>query len=245
MRSKGFTLIELLVVIAIIAILAAILFPVFARARDKARATACLNNCKQIGMACMQYVDDWDGYYPISKIDAAFYASSEFDKFGYAVCLQPYLKSDKVLLCMNDTSAIAYGASGSRRKDWYGYDALWGYFAFWVTDPSQQWYGFPQQMSSVKSPSKCISVFETARRTRGGDVNAGFFGDFFGQFDYYKKPVTPPHLGGTNFVFADGHAKWYDLKGHPGWDAPYPSNPVWKKYATWPEKGISFDIDYE
>ena len=62
---KGFTLIELLVVIAIIAILAAILFPVFAKAREKARQTTCLSNMKQIGMACMMYASDWDETMPI------------------------------------------------------------------------------------------------------------------------------------------------------------------------------------
>ena len=61
---KGFTLIELLVVIAIIAILAAILFPVFAKARDKARATACLNNMKQLNLAIQMYIGDWDGFFP-------------------------------------------------------------------------------------------------------------------------------------------------------------------------------------
>ncbi len=61
---KGFTLIELLVVIAIIAILAAILFPVFAKAREAARQSVCLSNLKQIGLGIMQYVDDWKGRYP-------------------------------------------------------------------------------------------------------------------------------------------------------------------------------------
>ncbi|HOQ30130.1 MAG TPA: prepilin-type N-terminal cleavage/methylation domain-containing protein [Armatimonadota bacterium] len=61
-RQAGFTLIELLVVIAIIAILAAILFPVFARARENARKSSCLSNCKQLGMALMQYAHDYDEY---------------------------------------------------------------------------------------------------------------------------------------------------------------------------------------
>ncbi|RYG86181.1 MAG: prepilin-type N-terminal cleavage/methylation domain-containing protein, partial [Alphaproteobacteria bacterium] len=63
-RSKAFTLIELLVVIAIIAILAAILFPVFAQAKEAAKKTQCLSNTKQVGLAVMQYVGDTDGVYP-------------------------------------------------------------------------------------------------------------------------------------------------------------------------------------
>ncbi|MEN6404264.1 MAG: prepilin-type N-terminal cleavage/methylation domain-containing protein, partial [Armatimonadia bacterium] len=62
--KRGFTLIELLVVIAIIAILAAILFPVFAKAREKARQTSCLNNCKQLGTAIVQYCQDYDERMP-------------------------------------------------------------------------------------------------------------------------------------------------------------------------------------
>src|SRR5947199_3153379 len=63
--KRGFTLIELLVVIAIIALLAAILFPVFSRARENARKSSCLNNVKQIGVAMMQYTQDYDEYYPL------------------------------------------------------------------------------------------------------------------------------------------------------------------------------------
>lgn len=85
-RSAGFTLIELLVVIAIIAILAAILFPVFARAREKARQTSCLNNVKQQLMAVMQYVQDYDERYPI-------------DRYGWVVLLRPYTKNDQIWVC--------------------------------------------------------------------------------------------------------------------------------------------------
>src|SRR5690348_16631762 len=69
MKRRGFTLIELLVVIAIIAILAAILFPVFAQAREKARGIACISNLKQIGLALISYAQDYDGTYPVPYIN--------------------------------------------------------------------------------------------------------------------------------------------------------------------------------
>jgi prepilin-type N-terminal cleavage/methylation domain-containing protein/prepilin-type processing-associated H-X9-DG protein len=84
---KGFTLIELLVVIAIIAILAAILFPVFAKAREKARQTACLSNMKEICLATMMYAQDYDEVYPI---DGAY---------SWYQMTQPYVKNDQVYVC--------------------------------------------------------------------------------------------------------------------------------------------------
>ena len=92
-RKKGFTLIELLVVIAIIAILAAILFPVFAQAREKARATSCLSNEKQIGLAFVQYTQDFDEYYP----STAQYGT------GWLHTIYPYVKSYGVFQCPDDT----------------------------------------------------------------------------------------------------------------------------------------------
>ena len=92
---KGFTLIELLVVIAIIAILAAILFPVFAKAREKARQTTCASNEKQLGIAFMQYVQDYDESYPYSE--------------NWAYCLYPYVKSVGAYVCPDDSSAGAAG----------------------------------------------------------------------------------------------------------------------------------------
>src|SRR5690242_21003145 len=87
--KRGFTLIELLVVIAIIAILAAILFPVFAQAREKARATSCLSNLKQIGTGCMMYIQDYDETYPLG------YTWDENDAWGgtmWTLSLAPYIQ---------------------------------------------------------------------------------------------------------------------------------------------------------
>jgi len=94
----GFTLIELLVVIAIIAILAAILFPVFARAREAARKTSCLSNMKQIGLGLMMYTQDYDETYPM----AYFYPNGRNSSNGYhqwSGMIQPYVKNERVFVC--------------------------------------------------------------------------------------------------------------------------------------------------
>jgi prepilin-type N-terminal cleavage/methylation domain-containing protein/prepilin-type processing-associated H-X9-DG protein len=103
---SGFTLIELLVVIAIIAILAAILFPVFAQARDKARSASCLSNEKQIGLGLMMYAQDYDETYPTAYMYKNNTATTNGGSAGgyihYSAMIQPYIKSDRIWVCPSD-----------------------------------------------------------------------------------------------------------------------------------------------
>jgi len=102
-NNRGFTLIELLVVIAIIAILAAILFPVFAQARDKARAASCLSNTKQMGLGITMYAQDYDETYP----QAYWYVNDLNGANGYnqwSGLIQPYVKNTAVFVCPSDPS---------------------------------------------------------------------------------------------------------------------------------------------
>ncbi|MEI6431824.1 MAG: prepilin-type N-terminal cleavage/methylation domain-containing protein [bacterium] len=99
-RRAGFTLIELLVVIAIIAILAAILFPVFAQAREKARQTSCLSNAKQYALANLMYIQDYDESFPMSS-----YLNVSCVETFYSVVM-PYVKNDQVTKCPSEPEAI-------------------------------------------------------------------------------------------------------------------------------------------
>jgi prepilin-type N-terminal cleavage/methylation domain-containing protein/prepilin-type processing-associated H-X9-DG protein len=110
--SKGFTLIELLVVIAIIAILASILFPVFGRARENARKTACLSNLKQIGLGLMQYTQDYDEMMPWASYGYAspgvtITSTNDVRGYKWMDVIQPYVKSDQMFTCPSDAGTYA------------------------------------------------------------------------------------------------------------------------------------------
>src|SRR5579871_1299957 len=128
MKRSGFTLIELLVVIAIIAILAAILFPVFAQAREKARGISCLSNEKQIGTAIMMYTQDYDELFPVG-----FQMTNWDFTDGWVGNIQPYVKNVNVFVCPDDSKGgpfqgssawegwgISYAANGFYSLAWVG-----------------------------------------------------------------------------------------------------------------------------
>jgi prepilin-type N-terminal cleavage/methylation domain-containing protein/prepilin-type processing-associated H-X9-DG protein len=145
MRRRGFTLIELLVVIAIIAILAAILFPVFARAREKARQSSCVSNLKQLGLAMMSYCTDYDGCYPdarsgnypnpgwwaggyvggagISNYAIRIYMDDLVTPGGMGATLNPYTKNMQVFRCPSDPKGERW-APGPVRGSYYWRHAL-------------------------------------------------------------------------------------------------------------------------
>jgi prepilin-type N-terminal cleavage/methylation domain-containing protein/prepilin-type processing-associated H-X9-DG protein len=110
-RPRGFTLIELLVVIAIIALLAAILFPVFAQARDKARAVSCLSNSKQIGTAIMLYLQDHDDGMP------PFFITTKYGPTYWHVHLKPYVKNLQVFICPSASSGCDPNTTSRRASE--------------------------------------------------------------------------------------------------------------------------------
>ena len=115
--KSGFTLIELLVVIAIIAILAAILFPVFARARENARRASCQSNLKQIALGIKQYTQDYDERFPLAISGGSVY--------GWADAVQPYLKSTQIYQCPSETIGLGTNPNAAGYTD-YWYNATLG-----------------------------------------------------------------------------------------------------------------------
>jgi prepilin-type N-terminal cleavage/methylation domain-containing protein/prepilin-type processing-associated H-X9-DG protein len=120
-RHEGFTLIELLVVIAIIAILAAILFPVFAQAREKARAISCLSNVKQLGLGTLMYVQDYDESFPLGRTWSTDPAGGFYP--GWANVLEPYLKSVGIFRCPSDAGQDGNNAPSGGLGPWMSYAA--------------------------------------------------------------------------------------------------------------------------
>jgi len=203
---KGFTLIELLVVIAIIAILAAILFPVFARAREKARQSSCLSNTKQIMLAIVQYTQDYDETYP--------YASSWGDPANrtyWTEGLEPYIKNEQILRC----------PSNQKVPNGYG----WNYQNFgYMTSAGSFSYGPGKALADVSQPAETIIIGDNPDTGDYGDGSLFIYGP--SQRDTSGSATSDPsvanvakrHNGGGNYGFCDGHSKWLNAATATGED---------------------------
>jgi len=222
-QKRGFTLIELLVVIAIIAILASILFPVFARARENARRASCLSNLKQIGLGLMQYTQDYDEKYPIqgfypSGADQVKYPNGNTSNNNWIIRIYPYVKSVQVFNCPSNSGPPWKGGSGSVSS----------------SDPNPVntvSYGMNSLLNGGTTPLSIAAVDKVSQTLMFAD-SAG--GSPYGIFNYYYEGATPAttsryvidrHLDGANIVFADGHAKWAKMS-HDANDHPIPPGPA-------------------
>jgi prepilin-type N-terminal cleavage/methylation domain-containing protein/prepilin-type processing-associated H-X9-DG protein len=229
-RRGGFTLIELLVVIAIIAILAAILFPVFAQAREKARQASCLSNTKQISLGIMQYAQDYDDTLPV-----AGYNAQNRGRWQYQI--YPYVKNSQVFTCPNaplsrwipPTNPAALGTSD---RGGYG----WNYGLAHAAPPGANADGASgHHLAAISKPADTIIVGDTSFNATSGSAQAGWVmlaadprkaaADSFSQPGLYPqfrhhttrtKPVVAglqmPIAGRANFCFLDGHAKSLTLE---------------------------------
>lgn len=220
-QSAGFTLIELLVVIAIIAILAAILFPVFQSVRENARRTACLSNKKQIGLGLMQYVQDADETYPAQNW--AFGNSYAGCQAGWVRQVQPYINSLGVFQCpdaVKTNPATDFAAVPGPGGDMTSAIQV-PYFQVganeWVvssvspTTPFVAWKGnvtLAQVGRPAELPVIADSLFATfddgARMMNANYNNAAGWWLYPAKLD----PSLARHKGGVTIVYADGHAKW-------------------------------------
>jgi prepilin-type N-terminal cleavage/methylation domain-containing protein/prepilin-type processing-associated H-X9-DG protein len=210
---RGFTLIELLVVIAIIAILAAILFPVFAKAREKARQTSCLNNCKQLGTAMIQYCQDYDEGYPLYNTFAAI-----SPEVHYPQRLMPYIKNTQLWACPSRGSNAAYlTESYLYAYPHYGLACFLVSMCRWNQASCWKSGCF---MSNIARPAETIVLMESCFDNH---AKAGwtYTDTGRGNLRVYQQNATDwgysifPHNDGRNMVFADGHAKWHNAQFDP------------------------------
>ena len=197
-RNRAFTLIELLIVITIIAILAAILFPVFARAREKARQVKCASNLRQLGLAFGMYVQDWDEMYLAGRgysLPNVFTGSgtavvNEYRRWPYH--LYPYVRNQTMFTC--PTSRLAYDGQDYHDNYGWNYDGL-------ARRPE----------SMVESSSECFLAGDAAEPY-------AVEGDYTVCDTYVNKFLSSQgragagrHSEGGSWVYVDGHAKWMSL----------------------------------
>jgi prepilin-type N-terminal cleavage/methylation domain-containing protein/prepilin-type processing-associated H-X9-DG protein len=220
-KRGGFTLIELLVVIAIISILASILFPVFARARENARRTSCISNMKQLGMAMMQYVQDNDDYYPSVARGTVETPPNGYQWYGnnwfWPMILYPYYQSSAVFVCPSSTRVDMVSGKPAPFRGNYSANNRVLRSGSWlpikstvVTAPSTVYAMLEGGYVSL-SPADAVAPSGQWSYLPGtGELGVPYSGTInsFLESDYQKGR----HFGGVNVSFADGHVKWLSSK---------------------------------
>ena len=238
-KRTGFTLIELLVVIAIISILAAILFPVFARARENARRASCMSNLKQMGLATMMYVQDYDEKYPRSLTlpspatqlppDGYYWVAGDW---FWPQLLYPYTKSTQVVMCPS-APVVPFNTSGKPVPFYGSYGANVMLFAYYsspvvsmasVQSPASTYmfmdgsivYMAPANVTVVHNITNPNGQYWYLPGTGPGSqdnlTKGGTAWTTLGLGNMDKDFASGRHFGGVNVTFADGHVKW--LQSH-------------------------------
>lgn len=243
---RAFTLIELLVVIAIIAILAAILFPVFAQAREKARATSCLSNTKQLGLGIMQYVQDYDETYPQGGFSASNQgpAAAAIDRWYKIVA--PYTKNTVIRACPSaKTKVVAttnYGTNYGIHGDICKYGASGLSLAAINNTAGTLLLSDAQNIDLNTANRADTSTWLNAEPNTLVDWDVKGL-RFTGGTSYFTTATntnsnnrwpSPRHTGGTNVAYCDGHSKWMKIEQltgvnpsrRDGWPYGDPNN-IW------------------
>jgi prepilin-type N-terminal cleavage/methylation domain-containing protein/prepilin-type processing-associated H-X9-DG protein len=200
--KRGFTLIELLVVIAIIAILAAILFPVFAQAREKARQTSCASNLKNLGMAVLLYTQDFDERFPL-----AAYVTPAFDVVTWHDLTDPYARNTQIWHC--PSSSVQKADGNGKITTHFGYNAL--YLTTVGIDIASTFLDHTGvTLAAVDRPSDTLLLV---------DARSSFSSSWCGDDGKFLLPPSqadthcwgrpnPLHSQGSNVAWVDGHIKW-------------------------------------
>lgn len=217
---SGFTLIELLVVIAIIAILAAILFPVFAQAREKARSVSCLSNAKQLGTALVMYLQDYD-----ERILPRYQACPSTGPVNSAQklwtgTLMPYIKNQQIFICPSAQNTnfadqwtpwdASIPATNNRGRLSVGYNQTISGWYYTTADGCGDM--ILPSLPQIQYPAKNVMFADSV----SGDVDGGYRGYLMGNTGLNVPfnsttggSIGARHNEGTNLTFFDGHAKWY------------------------------------
>ena len=229
-QNKGFTLIELLVVIAIIAILAAILFPVFAQARESARTISCVSNEKQISLGMLMYVQDYDERFPMYQYglptgdprkdqkDAS--GGTYLDEYvGWDEVCQPYIKNKSLLFCPSASSpGNDYTNSAKHDYEWTGS------LNYATNCRLAGKYGATAKLAVLSYPASTILLSENGEQSSEGACRIetdewGWTGSQTNSmvaqstdFPNQKPAQLARHKGGANYAYCDGHAKWINAK---------------------------------